>query len=206
MTIAEILTAFELQVGDTTELSSAEELMVLNRVRRRINRKPMEANRKAFSGTQSTSLPYVALPSDFFRVAQNNNYSGPQYYSENPVVFVGTLRTPVTLIPFADRGQYVNASDKAYLDLPNERLYFTLQPTATNSLNFDYYALPADLLINGSDWITNKFPEALIYGMATEDFILQLSDKARSYAPENQAKYLEEMAEIASWNFSFIQR
>jgi hypothetical protein len=202
---SDIILQFELQVSDMTELAQAEELMVLNRVRRKINRRPLEANRKPFAGTSSTSVPYVTLPTDFFRLAPNAEYFTKDYYAEHPVVFFGISNTPIQVIPYANRNQYLGSAGFAYIDIVNNRLVFLLQPTSASAVAFDYYALPIDLLIGDNDWLTNLFPDALVYGMAVEDNILQLSDKARSYAKENEGKYEDELAEIASWNLSLTQ-
>lgn len=201
MTAAQIITDFEMQVGDSTELSSTEELRLLNRVYQRVcSDRPWEFLKKTASLTQSTSVPYVALPSDFGYLSPNYNYSGNDWYAEGSVALVGSSLSPYTIIPFSDRRRYLNASNKAYIDSVNNRIYFTLQSTAANTFEFDYIAAPADLASGDTPAIPTRFQPILVYGMASEDFVIQLSDKAKSYAPENEARYKQYLADMASWN------
>lgn len=201
MTVAQILTQFELQVSDMTELSSSEELAIFNRVYQRVcSNRPWEFLKKNFAGTQSTTLPYVSLPTDFGYVIPNYNYSGNNSYAEGGYALVGTTADPYEIIPLSDRARYVNANNKAYIDEVNNRLIFTLQPTAANSISLDYISEPDDLATTDTPAFPKRFHPILVYGMAAEDFILQLSDKAKSYAPENDARYTQYLRDMASWN------
>lgn len=200
-TAAQLITQFELQVGDLTELSSTEELTILNRVYQRIcSDRPWEFLKKTAALTQSTSVPYIALPADFGYLAPNYNYSGNDWYSEGAVALVGSTYDPYTIIPFSDRNRYRDASNKAYIDSANNRIYFTKQPTSANAVAFDYVAAPVDLTTSDSPAFPARFHPIIVYGMAAEDFIIQLSDKAKSYAPENEKRYKEYLADMASWN------
>ena len=77
MTGAEIIQKFELQVDDLTELSSADELDLLNKVYKKVlGEKPYECTKKSGSGTLSTSVPYVTLPADFLFFVPNRDYTG----------------------------------------------------------------------------------------------------------------------------------
>lgn len=201
MTGTEIITSFELQVGDLTELSTTEELALLNRVYNRIcNDRPWEFLKKAASLTQSTSLPYIALPSDFAYMVPNYNYSGVDAYAQGNVTLVGTNYDPYELVPFSDRRRYRDANNKAYLDAVNNRIYFTKQPTATNAVEFDYIYTPTDVAAGTSPVFPARFHPMIVYAMASEDFVIQLSDKAKSYAPENEARFKQYMADMAAWN------
>lgn len=206
MTGAQIITAFELQVDDLTELSSAEELNLLNKVYQKLMAdRPWEICKKAFTGTQSTSVAYIALPTDFSFLTQNANSTDNSYYGERPVVFVGTDYTPYDVVSWSDRRSVRTDTNKCYIDIVNSRLYFTVQPTTAESVEFDYCAVPLDLTTATSPIFPARFHPILPHLMATQDFILQLSDKAKSYASENIAlanSYLEDMA---YWNASLIQ-
>lgn len=207
MTGQEIITAFELQVSDLTELSSVEELALLNKVYKKVMRlKPWEITKKQASGTLSTTVPYVALPADFAFLTQNNNYTESSEYAGRPVVFVGSDYTPYKVVSWSDRRQYRNSSNVCYVDIANLRLYFTVQPTVASSYEFDYHAVPADLATNTSPVFPTDFHPMLVHLMASEDFVLQLSDKAKSYAPENTTKAASYLADMNYWNAQLVQQ
>lgn len=196
-----IIDMFELYLDDTSELSSSEELALLNRKYEKVARsKPWEALKTTKSGTLSGSVPYVTLPDDFMYVTENNQDSDPGvnddgYYGK--VVFVGSSLTPVRIINFSDRRRY-QGQNVAYIDMVNNRLTFIVQPSA-ESYEFDYIKKPADLALNTEPF----FPianEILAYEMATDGYIIQLFDKARSYAPENKLLAEECMSDLRFWD------
>ena len=206
MTGAEIIQKFELQVDDLTELSSQDELDLLNKVYRKVlGGKAYECTKKTASGSLSTSLPYVALPSDFLFFVQNHNYTGRGEYAKGPFVLVGDNYSPYEIVSWSDRRQYRNNANKAYLDIRNSRLYFTMQPSQALTYEFDYHALP-DLLTTGTSPIIPAHLHPLfVHLMATEDFVLQLSDKAKSYAGENAAMAASYQADLDLWNANLVQ-
>jgi len=206
MTGAEIITDFELQVSDLTELSSAEELRILNRVYQKLMAdRPWEILKKSHTATQSTTVPYISLPSDFAFLVPNKNYTDRSYYAERPVVYVGANYDPYDVVSWSDRRTVRTDNNKCYIDIVNSRLYFTVQPTTAQSVEFDYASVPSDITLGTSPVFPARFHPILVHLMATQDFILQLSDKAKSYAGENVAlanSYLEDMA---YWNSNLVQ-
>lgn len=203
----EIITAFELQVSDLTELSSAEELALLNKVYKKLCRlKPWEWLKTAATGTLSTTVPYVSLPADFLFMVQNNNYTESSEYAGRPVVFVGANFQPYKVISWSDRRQYRTSAGYCYVDIAARRLYFTVQPTSADSYEFDYCALPANLTLATSPVFDADFAPILAHLMANEDFVLQLSDKAKSYADENAAKAASYLADMNYANAQLIQQ
>ena len=200
----EIIKLFELYVDDTTELSSSEELALLNRVYKMIcSQKPWEFLRKEASGTQSTSVPYVALPSDFKYLAINHQFTDMSEGQENSVsrvVFIGSAYSPYKIVNYSDRRQYRDQDGYAYIDIINSRLVFTKQPTTANSYEFDYIAVPEDITISTSPVFPADYHSMISYGMATDGFIIQLFDKAKSYERENKAKYDSYFADLAYYN------
>lgn len=206
MTAQEIITLFELQVDDGTELSSTEELQLLNRLYQKVCAdRPWEFTKKTYTGTQSTSVPYITLPSDFSYLTQNHNYTEQSQYAGRPVIFVGTNFDPYKVVSWSDRRQYRNDSNVAYIDVVNSRLYFTIQPTTANAVEYDYHAVMPDLTLTQEPAFPDRFHPMLAFGMAAEDFVIQLSDKAKSYAGENQAKFDGYMQDLAFWNANLIQ-
>jgi len=214
MTWDDIIQRFHLQVDDSSELSSDEELALLNQVYREVqNNRAWEWLKTTWTGTTSTSVPYIALPSDFKMLSPNfNNLEGYSnvwvpigYYSNVfpgnignvSVVFIGTDYTPYQVIPFSSRRNYRDASGYCYIDVPNQRLYFTSQPTSAQSVEFDYIKRATDLTLNTEPLFNDAYHEVLAYWMAAKFDPIQLTAKdGTNYMTDNQRQYasiLEQM-------------
>lgn len=210
-TSQEIITNFELQVSDMTELSSAEELYILNRVYNKVmTSRPWEISKTSVSGTLSGSgvdSMYITLPSDFAFLSPNANYTQNNFeYQGNSapvVIFIGSNRTAYYVVNYSDRVQYLGKTGYAYLDLANNKLVFTGTPISSTYL-FDYIKYPVALTLGTSPVIPSAYHDIFVYGMACEDSVLQLSPKATSYLPENTVKYESMMLDIAYWNSNLI--
>lgn len=206
MTTQDIVTdIFELYLDDTSELSSDQELDLADRIYKKVCRfRPWEFLKTSQTGTLSTSVPYVSLPANFAFLAENNLTTDNSVSIENnaspKVVFVGTSYRPYQVVSYSDRRQYLNKDGYAYLDLVNSRLVFTLQPTVADSYEFDYVKVPDTLTLITSPVFPSDFHPMIGYGMAVDGFIIQLFDKARSYAIENQAKYQSYMDDLSYYN------
>lgn len=211
MTINQIITGFNLQVSDITELSTVEEFIVANRVYTKIcNNRPWEWLKTSIAGTilSDTTGFYITLPTDFAFVTENNSYTLNNESVNNntvaKVVFVGSNYRPYQLINYSDRRQYRDKIGYVYLDITNNRLVFTAKPEAM-TYEFDYIKVPPTLITGGTPVFPNRFHDIIVYGMAVDDQIIQLSPKATSYAAENQAKYKSCMDDLIYWNASLIQ-
>lgn len=206
-TPSQIITDFELYIDDATDLSSTEELALFNRVFKKIcSSKAWEFLKKAAAGTTSTSVPYISLPSDFGYLAQNHNYTETAANGgTNPVVFVGTDYVPYKVVSWSDRRQYRDQANVCYIDIANSRLYFAKQPSSALAVEYDYVAAPASLGLNDTIPIPDRFVPAIFHGMCVDDFIIQQSDKAKSYKRENEDKQKEYLDDMAYWNSRLIQ-
>jgi hypothetical protein len=205
-TAQEIITGFELQIDDTTDLSSTEELALANKICDDIYALlPWEFLKKPFTGTTSTTVDYIALPSDFQYIVQNANYTDASYPASRPVVFVGTEYRPYELVSWSDRRQYREKDGYCYVDIVNSRLYFTKQPASSESVEFDYIHIPTHMTLTDSPIFPARFHDAVKYGMAVEDSIIQQSDKAKSYAAENKQLYKGAIDDMRYWNSQLIQ-
>lgn len=213
MTTDTIITQFELQVNDITELSSVEELMLLNRIYRKIcNERPWEflkTNVTGFLSFDSTSsMYYITMPADFAYFIENANYTDSSRAYDNPavpkVIFVGANYAPYQVVNYSDRLKYRTAGGYAYADFANNKIWFTqannTNLSITSSYNFDYIKVPATLTAGQTPIIPTQFQEVIVFGMATANDVLQLSDKARSYQKENQAIYDQYILDMAYWN------
>jgi len=207
MIASDIITKFELFMDDTTDLSSTEELDLLNKIYFRVcMERPWEFLKKAFSGTTSSSVSYVTLPSDFSFLTQNYNYTDASYSASRPVVFVGTTYRPYEVVSWSDRRQYRDQDGYCYIDIANGLLYFTLQPTAAEAVEFDYASLPTALTLSDTPVIPSRFHDMLYHGMCVEDNVIQQSDRAKSYLPENQQAYKRYFDDLCYFNSMLIQQ
>jgi hypothetical protein len=206
MTKQEIINKFQLYIDDTSELSSQESSDLFDKIYNRVcSDRPWEFTKKAFTSTTSTSVPYISLPSDFAFLTQNNNAKEIDTYADSPVVFVGTNLRPYKVVSFSDRRSYRDRSDVCYIDIVNSRLVFIVQPTEAETVEFDYCSVPASLVLNGSPVFPARFHDIIYHGMCVDSFIIQQSDKAKSYLAENQAFYNKILGDMVYWNSNLQQ-
>lgn len=211
MTTQEIIdNIFHLYTDDTTELSTAEEVALADRISKKIAMsRPWEILRTEKQGTLSISVPYVTLPDDFGFITENHDYTdnsiSNDQNSASRVVFVGSTYRPYKIINFADRRQYRDQDGYAYIDIGNSRLYFTKQPVSAESYEYDYIKVPATLTSGATPWMPAQFQPIIGFGMAVDGFITQLFDKARSYAKENNDRFESYMLDMAFWNANLRQ-
>jgi hypothetical protein len=203
MTGAEIITKFELYMDDTTELSADEELDLVNKIYQRVSEMlPWEQLKKAYSGTASGTT--LALPTRFSHIVENYNYSSDAEYGGAPVVFIGTEYQPYKLISWSDRRRYREHSGHAYVDIANSNLVFTVDPGA-KAVEYDYIEYPADLATGTSPWFPSRFHDAIYHGMCVDDFVIQQSEKAKSYRGEHQKAFEDYIADMKLWNARLVQ-
>lgn len=206
MTKSEIITRFHLQYDDMSELSTQEESDLFDQIYTKVcTDRPWEFTRSVFTGVQSTSVPYVSLPTDFAYLLQNANREQVDTEATYPVVYVGATFIPYKVVTFADRRKYRNVDGYAYIDIVNKQLYFTLQPISAGAIEFDYCAVPVSLGLSDSPAFPTRFHDVIYYGMTADANIITMSDKAKSYEQENQQKYNEYLVSMAYWNSQVLQ-
>lgn len=208
MTGTEILSRFALYTDDGSELSTTETLALGNEKYREICAdRNWEFLKKEASGTLSTSVSYVSLPSDFVHLIPNagytENFTHEEYGQSPTVIFVSSGYTPYPVINWSDRRQYRDREGFAYIDLPNSRLYMTKQPTTAHPYEFDYKFKQDDIEAGTSPLFPEEFHPLIYLAMAIDDDIIQRFEKARSYAVENRAKYNALFNSMALWNSQF---
>lgn len=206
MTGSEIIAGFEQYVDDTTELSSAQELALLNKWYYKVcSNRTWELFKKEATGTLTTTTT-ITLPSDFENLVENYNYTdnsiSTEINSKPVVVFVttGSSTAPFRVVNWSDRKQYENDNTVCYVDLVLSKIVFPVAQSASATYSFDYKYTPTALTTGTSPAFPARFHEMLYHGMATDDMIIQLFDKARSYAKENKAIYDDYLASMALWN------
>ena len=189
-----IIQKFELFVGDETELSSAEELDLLQKIYNQVlESHEWEFLKKEASGTVSTSLDYLSAPADFASFIKN--------YDDKRVVYIGSNYEPYYVIPYNERRMYRNQSGFVYFDARQDRITFTKQPTVADSYEFDYIYVPSALDTTSSNPVFPvRFWDILYHGMCVDNDIIQMSEKARSYQRENQTRYDQLLSNMKYWN------
>ena len=204
MTTENIILGFEQYVDDTTELSPAQELALANKIYRKIlDAKPWEFLKKEFIGT-TTGSTTVTLPADFKFMLPTYGYTDSTTDQGGLYVFIGSTLKPYKVVNWSDRKQYITTSQVCYLDIVNGNLVFTVAPDSGLTISFDYIYRPDDLALDTSPVFPAEYHPAIYHGMATEDYIIQQFDKARSYAAENQAMYKNYLADLGAYNSQLI--
>lgn len=204
-TVAEIITDFELFLDDTTELSTAEEIRLAEKHSQRIaNMYPWELLKKSYSSSGSVSATTDSLPTRFSQVIENDQYSENGEYGSGPVVYIGSNYTPWKVVSWSDRRNYRARKGYAWVDLPNSNMVFSEAPNDT--VEYDYIEYPAELTATSDTiWIPDRFAPVLYHSMAADDFVIQQSEKARSYRDEHLANYNMYLKDMKSWNFKLLQ-
>jgi len=205
MTKSQAIVKAQLYLDDTSELSTQEFSDLFDKMYRKLNSdRPWEGTKTEGTGTTSTTVPYISLPTDFLFLTANANYTDSSEYASRPVVFRGTTYTPYEVVSWSDRRQY-REDNKAYIDFANSRLYFTKQPTVAEVVEFDYHAQQTALTDNDSPWFPEEYHDVLYHMMVADDFIIQQSDKAKSYRNENEKIAKDYLEQMAYWNSQLCQ-
>lgn len=198
MLASDVITRFNLQMDDTSGLSSSEEIALFNRARRRV----LEHQDWGFllrdaTGTTSTANQYVSLPSDFSHCPTASNGQG----EIGQWLYVGTSREPYRIVPQRDKEAYRGDRNVAYVDRYNGRLAFCGAQASAQSYELPYVSAPPDMAAGDTLSVPpDRFADALYLGMAVDSWVIQQSDKARSYLAENQAMYEDALRRLSAWD------
>lgn len=198
----DILNDFVLLVDDTSELSSDEMLSLAEKIYRKVlNNKTWEILKKEYSGTTNGTTT-LSLPTDFLYLVDNYNYTDNTIEtvqrSRPCVIFVDNQ--PFRIVNWSDRRQYTNNANVCWVDVLNGNLVFAKAPSSGATVSYDYIHKPAALTLSTGPIFPSDFYPVISYGMAVDDMSMQLFDKARSYARENQIKYDSYLADMAYYN------
>jgi hypothetical protein len=206
MTKQEILNKFNLFMDDMSDLSSAEESDLFDKHYRKVNASRLWEGTKAEGATTtSTSVPYVSLESDFLFLTANGNYTSSSEYASNPVIFRGADYRKYDVVSWSDRRQYRESDSHAWIDFPNLRLYFSKTPSAVEAVEYDYHRQMPSLALAESPWFPAEYHDVIYHMMCADSFIIQQSDKAKSYQRENEQAAKDYLEQMAYWNSQLIQ-
>lgn len=185
-TTQDIISKFELFIGDSTELSTTEEVDLVQKVCTKIyNSDEWEFLKKEATGTINGTE--ISQPSDFDR-----NLSVQRIY-------IGTNKREFIQVPFDRRREFDNQNGYFYYDARQGKFIFTVAQNDTYS--FDYLYIPDAVdLVSSNPVMPVRFYDMVYHAMCLDSDIINLSDKARSYAQVNEAKYASILADMQSWN------
>lgn len=206
MTGAEIIAKFELYVDDLTELSSDEELDLLNaKYEDLYGDRPYEWLKKEFSGTTDGTTT-IDLPTDFQYFLENtrqtDNSEDSDDISAPKAIFVGTFPNDrkYRLVNWSDRRQYQNRNEICWVDQVDDKLEFSIAPASGLAVSGDYAKIPTDITLSTEPEFPTRFHKWLYHEMAVDSMIIQLFPKARSYADFNQSMANQTKARLDHWN------
>mgnify|MGYP003463156379 FL=1 len=182
----DIITAFELYFGDETSLSSAEELAL---VQKKYNEVLQSAEwaflKKEATGTMSSTD--ITQPTDFDRLTTDQQ------------IYIGSGKQNFQVVPYTGRRDFENQRGYFYYDAKNGK--FVSTQSVSDTYAFDYiYVPPALDLVSSNPLFPIRFYDMLYHAMCIDADIINMSDKARSYAQLNQAKYESFLNSMKSWN------
>jgi hypothetical protein len=211
LTGQDIIDKFELYTGDTTELSTQDELYLVNKIYGDVcNDRPWEWLKKTATGTITVTngVATITPPADFLYFVENSQATNIAYETQNnaspKVIFLATatgLYDPYQIINFSDRRQFLNQVGYAYLDTVNNLITFTKVPTETDlTYEFDYIYTPPAITLTTSPVFPALYHDIIFHGMAVDDMIIQLFDREKTYAKENQAGYDSMMTKLRYYN------
>jgi hypothetical protein len=182
----DIIQNFELYFGDETSLSSAEELALLQK---KYNEVLQSAEWEFLKKTATGSVAGtdITQPADFDRLTTDQN------------IYIGTNYQQFNVVPFTDRLKYRNMRGYFYYDARQGKFISTYD--VNDTYTFDYiYVPPALNTTNSNPVFPVRFYDMLYHAMCIDADIINMSDKARSYASLNKAKYEDILNQMKSWN------
>lgn len=198
MKVSEIIQKFHLQVDDSTELSSDEELSLFNDVLQETAfARPWNIFKTTATGTVVNNE--IELPSDFAYIYNNRNYAGNDTQSSLPVIFIGPTYEPYYIVNFDQRRQYRNKKGYAYIDYGQNKIVF-LDTPSNSSYEFDYIKTPATLGLTDTPPFPSRFHKKFAFDMAIQDSIVQMSDKIEVLLATNKAEANRYMSDMEMWD------
>ena len=204
-----IVNKFHLFCGDQSELSTQDELDLLNKQYDDVlNSRVWNFLKKPTSGSISTDgvTAWITLPTDFRFFVENNektdNASTTYNNASQKVIFVGPDYTPYQLVNWSDRRQFKNTSGYAYVDLANNKIVFTSLP-CDYTYEFDYIGNWDAIELNTYPIFPGDFHDMLYHAMCVDSNIINLVEKANSYAAENKKSVDDMMQKLCYYDSMF---
>jgi hypothetical protein len=181
----QIINKFETYTDDTTNLSTEDELSVLNNKLTLIyEEQAWEFLRKVASGSIGVSNK-IYLPNDFNEFMENYDLEGNGVAEK--VVIVGI--EPFLVIPQSQRNNapyprvcWINSADNS--------IEFSVGGLANQNYSFDYKYIPVELKLNTVSALPSGYDEMMpILQMLMDEEVISKSEKARSNMQYNSMQY-----------------
>jgi len=203
MTGQDLIDGLELYTDDTTELSTAEELALLNVWYHTLcDDRPWEILKKEFSNAMASTTT-ITVPADFGSMLDNRletDNSSPIDYNARPVGILVNGVKWLQMVNWSDRRQYANRDGYAYLDIANNLIRTTYAQPSGATVSFDYKRVPDDITLATEPVFPARFHPIIYRYAAADDMIIQLFDKARSCRAENLAVAATFKSRMDLWN------
>ena len=152
----------------------------------------LPAFRKNVTGSATANFPYLTLPSDFlatFSVAVMN--------TDEPLIpnnYRYMLNKDVNYIREMFPYPAVTGVPQYYALFDNNTYILGPTPDVNYDIELHYFAYPTSIVTAGSTWLSQNFPNVLLYGALTEAYLYLKgeADVLQSY----QAKFEQAMAPL----------
>lgn len=189
MLAIDIISKFDTYTDDMSELTPGGKLDLLNNKWHWLQRQ----RKWQWTIRQAQVLivnGVILLPGDFRGLLPNEN--------ENSFNYPHTFYVGNNFYPIYRSSQRNRYRDLPYLDTVNKTIVVPAASGITGTASFDYFAWMPNLEEDTDldDYLDEQYQHILYYKMATEHSIIDQSEKARSYAPENNTlatEILEDM-------------
>jgi hypothetical protein len=198
-TVQETIDMFNLYTDDSTELATAECILVINKVLRKIGKeRDWYWLQKNYTSTLTDYQ--VALPTDFHSFMSNNGSNDmTMNVADQAVVYVGN--NPFKIIPYSLQNDPNYQGDFAYTDTVN--IY--VPNASTDSINYSYKSNMGQVTA-----LTDVLPipkdheECILYGMLVDDIMIQKIDALSAMLPQTISMYQEHMSDLRYHNSKYF--
>lgn len=202
-----IIDKFHIYTGDQSELSTQEELDLLNKVYDdTLNQLPWEFLKASVSGSLTfpgDGTATITPPANFRYFIENNQYTDNSRSQENnasaKVIYIGPNYTPYQIVNWSDRRQYRTSAGYCYYDARLGKIVFPVAPTDT-TYEFDYIANWDALTLTTFPIFPADFHDMLYQLMAIDSVIINLFDRAHSYQKENTEAAADMLKKLKYYN------
>ena len=157
----------------------------------------LPAFRKNVTGETTQDFPYLNIPSDFLSVfsmavSPITQGTGGSYTLVGPYSFL--LNKDVNYIREAFPYPGVTGTPQYYGIFDQNTYILGPTPDVEYNIELHYFAYPTSIVSAGSTWLSQNFPNVLLYGALVEAYIFQKGEQ--DIVQMYQGKFQEAMAPL----------